>query len=179
MKKERILNLLKQFAGPGLLILVGLVLLVSPDTATVLVSKIIGWVLVVIGAGMGISMADRRGSSAGGWIVAAVCVAAGVFLLKNPMILADVIGRVIGALLALYGLHDLRRSHYSAARVLSLIAMVAGIVLIFLPRTLTQTIFGLCGLVLVILGVVELLDKLRRYKRLEDGSRPTIIDADE
>ena len=45
MKNTKMLRLL---AGPALTVFLGLVLLLSPDSASALVGKILGWVVVVL-----------------------------------------------------------------------------------------------------------------------------------
>lgn len=179
MKKERIMELLKLIAIPALVAILGLVLLVNPDSATVMLARAIGWVLVIFGAAKAISMATRHTGTTGGWITAAVCVILGVMILNNPLLLAESIGRFIGILLVIRGGSDLKHSVHQKARVLAVITLVVGLVLIFMPLTLTRTILRLCGLVVAVLGVVNIVEKLQEMKLLGSGERPDIIDADE
>ena len=62
---------------------------------------------------------------------------------------------------------------------LSTVTLIAGIVLLLLPKTLINTILGFAGLVLIVIGAINLIDKLRHGNRITDGSDPNIIDADE
>lgn len=187
MKKETVMKYVHLFGIPVLTAVLGLILLVNPDSATALVSKIIGWVLVVIGAGKAISMANRRGSAVGGWIFAAACVILGVFLLNNPLILAEALGRFLGTMLAIRGGLDLARAlklknaggSYMIPLALAVLTFAAGAVLALLPLTLTRTIMRLCGLVAAIVGAINIAEKFREVKYLEEGSDPNIIDADE
>lgn len=187
MNQERLKMLVKQFALPVLMTLLGLILLVNPDSAAALAAKIIGWVLVIIGAIKAISMADRNHyHTAGGWIYAACCVVLGVFILKNPLILAEAIGRMLGMLLAIRGVQDIADAlkqkkagyPYRGELVLAVITLAAGVVLAVLPLTLTRTILSLCGLVAAVIGIVNILEKIREL-RLPAGRGPDIIDADE
>ena len=54
---------------------------------------------------------------------------------------------------------------------------MAGVVLILLPMTTSRLMFSLCGLVVLIIGIVMLLDRLRDRKRLNEPEDPNIIDA--
>lgn len=180
MDKNKIKTLWTLFGFPAALIVFGLILVASPDSAIMLVTRLLAWIFVIYGAACIIGiLVDKAWGQPGKWVWPVICLAVGTFFLRRPMLLADVIGRVIGVLLTYQGMNDLRRSHYGASKILAVVSLVAGAILIFLPRTLTQTIIGVCGLVLIIIGIENLLNKLREYKLLEQGSDPDIIDADE
>lgn len=179
MKKENVMKYVKLFGIPVLTAVLGLILLANPDSATALVSKIIGWILVIIGAVMTISIANERPAPAGKWIGAAVCIIAGIVLLKNPLWLAKWIGRLIGLILVIEGGNDLKHSIHRTARVLGIVTLAAGVLLILTPMSLVRTVLRLCGMVVAVLGIVSIAEKLREIKLLEAGSDPNIIDADE
>ena len=179
MKKDKLMDILNLLGVPVLTAVLGLILLLSPDTATVLVTKIIGWILVVCGAGKAISMATRHTGTVGGWIWAAIGVVLGVGILSNPLILAESLGRLIGILLVIRALSDRRNSVTQSSKTISMVTLIVGAVLFLMPMTLTRTILRLCGLVIVIIGIVNILEALRTTKRLESGEKKRIIDADE
>ena len=52
-----------------------------------------------------------------------------------------------------------------------------GVALVLLPMTASRLVFSLAGLVVLVVGVVMLLDRLRNRRRLEASSDPNIIDA--
>lgn len=181
MKKEQIVEIFKLAAIPALVTALGVILVVNPDSATVLVSRILGWAAVAAGAFTAISLANRHAAgsrAAAGWFLAAIAVVAGVAILANPLILAEWIGRILGIVLVVSGLANLRESADPKGRSLAIVTLVIGAVLIFLPLTLTRTILRLCGLVVAVIGVVTLIEKLRTHRLLEAGD-PNIIDADE
>lgn len=180
MKKGTVMKYVNMFGIPVLTAVLGLILLMNPDSATALVARIIGWLLVIGGAVTAISMADRNArSGAGRWIAAAVCVILGVMVLKNPLWLAASIGRFLGILLVIRGGSDVKNSVHQKAKLLALVTLIVGVVLIFMPMTLTRTILRLCGMVVAVIGVVNIMEKIQEMKLLEDGGRPDIIDADE
>lgn len=178
MKKERIWELLNLVGIPALATVLGLILMFNPDSAAALVAKIVGWLLVIGGAGKAISMAGKP-SRPLGWIGAAVCVILGVVLLRYPMLLAEGIGRFLGLLLVIRGASDLRHSNLQKAKILAIVTIVVGAVLLLMPLTLTRTVLRLCGVVVAVIGVINIVEKLQEMKLLESGSEQKIIDADE
>lgn len=178
MKKQDIFSLIYQLASPVLLILLGLVLVFSPDTASALIARILGWVLTLAGIGFGISAIVNRSGAVGKGIMAVGCVCIGGFLSANPLLLAAGIGKLLGALIVVRGLRDLflsrQRGHGQA---LALVTAVVGVVLMVLPLTTSRLVFSLCGVVVLAIGVAMLFDRLKGRHWLEDGGDPDIIDA--
>ena len=189
MDMERIKRLLKLYAWPGALILVGLILMVSPDTASALISKIIGWVLIGIGVCMAIGAILGGGYGRTGQVVWAVlCLGVGIFVSAFPLVLAEMLGRFFGIFLAIRGIAGLRGAQqkknadmpWQNSMIVAAVTLGAGVILALLPLTLSRVILNICGLALVVIGVVNLIGIYREQKALEDGSRrPDIIDADE
>lgn len=178
MKKRDILPLLYQIASPVALILLGLVLLISPDAASALIARLLGWIVTLVGIGIGIfAIIDRR-SAVGKGIASVLCVCAGGFLMANPLVLAAGIGRILGILVAARGLRDLflaKSRGYGS--LLPLITTVAGLVLILLPMTTSRLVFSILGAVIAGIGAAMLFDRLKHRRYLEDGDDPNIIDA--
>lgn len=160
-----------------LLILFGAILLLFPDSAVALVTKVIAWILVLVGAVMIIKSLSRH-EDVKKWIMPALGVLVGGYMLANPLVVSNLIGRILGVLLMIYGLNDLRKSRYQSAKVLGGLTFGAGLVLMLIPRALVNTLLALVGLVLIVIGVISCADKLRHSGRLEEGSDPNIIDAE-
>lgn len=176
MKKHELFELLYQLAAPVALMLVGLVLIFAPDTASVLISRLLGWCLTLAGIFVGI-WAIFSSNKVGKGITAVGLVCIGGFLSANPLVLAAFIGRIIGVLIALRGLRELFLSRsYGHSQVPALILTVVGIVLILLPLTTSRVVFSLCGIVVLVLGIVMLLDRLKDVRKLPKG-KDDIIDA--
>lgn len=157
------------------ILLCGLVLTFNPEGATVLVTKFIGWALVVIFALKLIRLAvdDRlhwgRDAFYGG-----ACIAVGAILLAKPMIVANLIGRTIGIILMIWGLSTMKDG---PSRPVAIITVLAGLFLVCIPASLTNTLLTLMGIVLVIIAVMNILARTQS-RRLETGSdNPNIIDA--
>lgn len=176
MKKHPLFTLLYQIASPLALILAGLVLLLFPDTASALISRILGWGLTLAGILSGIwAIFDRRRAVSKG-IAAVSLVCIGGFLTANPLLLAAFVGRIIGLLIALRGIREVFLSRsLGRGQLLAGILTAAGILLMVLPMTASRLVFSACGLVVTVTGVLMLLEKLRQRQLPPD--KPDIIDA--
>lgn len=174
MKNRSVWDQLCRLAPPAAVIVCGLILLISPDTASGLVGKILGWGLILGGAGFAVSAVALQGGTAGKVLLALVCLALGTWLLRNPMALAKGLGRFLGLVLAIRGIQDLIRSSYAQAKVLSAAIAGLGLVLILLPMTTSRVVFSLCGAVVLVLGIGMLVNRLRENPSDDD---PNIIDA--
>ena len=181
MKKEDVLSLIARFLSPVLLMVLGLVLLFNPDSASALVARLLGWVMVALGIGLGISAIVTGRGQVGKGIAAVLLVVAGGWLANHPLALAAWAGRLVGILLVIGGLQDISLARKQGARfVMPLVTAIVGAVLILLPMTTSRVVFSLCGLVVLVIGGAMFLDRLRGSKRLEgqEGPEdPNIIDA--
>ena len=179
MDMNRIKQVLKLCWLELLMILCGAVLVLFPNSAVALATKALAWILVIVGVFRVIGNLNSRGKDLSDWIFAALFLLAGFYMIANPLSISNLIGRIFGVFMILQGLKNLKGSVYGSAKVLSTVTLIAGIVLLLLPKTLINTILGFAGLVLIVIGAINLIDKLRHGNRITDGSDPNIIDADE
>ena len=178
MKKRDFLSVVYQLASPAALILLGLLLIISPDAASALVARLLGWIVLLVGIGFGITAIFSRQGQVGKGVMAVGCVTIGGFLMRNPLVLAAGIGRLLGILLILRGGRDVMLSRrYGHGRILAMVTTVVGVVLAVLPMTTSRLVFSLCGLVVLGIGAVMLYDRLKNRRYLDDGGDPNIIDA--
>lgn len=187
MKKYTPAQLLRMLAGPGLTVLLGLVLLFSPDTASALVGKLIAWccILAALALGAGVFLGDsaRRNNRV---VWAAICFFAGVYMLMHPLTIAKFLGRVLGLALALQSARSVAENIryeggklvFSRSLVISAVMLVAGMALVVLPLASSRMFFNIIGIVLVCVGIAQGLDNLRGRKLLNEGSDPNIIDVE-
>ncbi len=158
--------------------LVGLILVLWPDSALSLVMKLIAWVLVAAGA-YGIFRNATSGIRAlRRWIWPAVELLCGIYVLSNPLFFTNLVGRWLGLVLVAQSGWSLRRDTSRATRFSDILTLVVGTVLVILPQTLINTLLGFAGLVLIAIGVINVLSRLSA-RHLDEGSDPNIIDADE
>lgn len=178
MKKRDILSLLYQLASPVALILLGLILVINPDTASALIARLLGWGILLVGVGIGIAAIVSKSGQVGKGVMSVGCVTIGGFLLRNPLVLAAGIGRLLGILLAIRGGRDIVLSKRNGhGRILAIVTTVVGVVMAVLPMTTSRLVFSLCGVVVLLIGAAMLLDRLRDRRYLDGGSDPNIIDA--
>ena len=177
MKKKFFPDMLYQLASPAAVILLGLVLLLCPDTASVLVARILGWILTVIGIGIGVVAIIDRDRAVRKGITAVLFACAGGWISANPLALAAWVGRMMGLLIAARGIRDLLLcASRGYSRLLALITAGVGVVLMVLPLTTSRLVFSLCGIVVLAIGVMMLLDRLKNLQYLPKG-KDNIIDA--
>ena len=175
MNKE---DILRKLLAPVLIMVLGLILLVSPDSASALIAKIIGWVLIALAAGSGIAaLVSPQGR---GWKVAVSIIFAlcGGWLHTHPLLLASAIGRFCGIFLTIEGFQGISYNRSRGRRfLLPGITTLLGLTLFAMPMSISRFVFSLCGLVVLIVGICMLLDNLRPGKRLDEPKDPNIIDA--
>lgn len=178
MKKEQIRPLLELLLPPALLMVLGLVLLLNPDSASVLIAKVLGWVLAAVGVGFGISAIITGRGQIGKGVTAVTFALLGGWLVKNPLFLAAWIGRIVGALLVIDALQDIAQARNRGERyLLPLIVAAVGVILVVLPMTTSRLVFSLAGLVVLIVGGAMLLDRLKNRRRLDGPKNGDIVDA--
>ena len=175
MKKNELFSFLYQIASPVALILVGLVLTFARDTASALISRILGWVMTAAGVVMLLValFSDRQAGKIAG---AVACLVLGGFLSANPLLLAAFVGRILGLLIAIRGIREAALSRSSHGRILAVIITIAGIALVLLPMTASRLVFSVCGIVILVAGAMQLIDRLKELRFLPKG-KDDIIDA--
>lgn len=172
MKKYKLSELLNRFGMPVTLMVLGLILLVNPDSAAVVIAKILGWVLTAAGVGYGVAavLTPYRRVSRLFW--AAVSAILGGTLLAAPLLLAKNIGRFLGILLAIEGGDWLRKG----SKITGVCLLAAAVGLIFAPMTLSRVVFSLCGVVVLVIGGLLFYARLKEQRYLNSGES-NIIDA--
>ena len=157
------------------ILLCGLVLAFNPEGATALVTKLLGWALVIIFALklIDLTVGDRLhwGRDA---FYAGACMCIGVILLAKPMIVAYLIGRTIGIILVIWGLTAVKEGR---SKLIAIITVAAGLVLVCIPATLTNTLVTICGIIMVAIALVNILSRFRERRRIHGSDNPNIIDA--
>lgn len=181
-------NLINLLLLPAFLVVLGLILLFNPDAASALVSKVLGWCLVIAGAVSAIvTLTGWPAKGVSRIITTAVLLILGAYLLANPLALAANLGKLLGIVLMIQGIRGLWEAWNLAGAALpfkpnfwlALATLAVGIILLVFPMTTSRLVFRLCGIVLVVIGAVNLITRLRTYPRLDGPQDPNIIDADQ
>lgn len=176
MKKQKLSAFLSRYATPAVLIVLGLVLILCPDTASALISKVAGWGLMMAGIVVAVAMVVDSNWSVSKILTILVLVGLGRWLMTHPLAWAAWGGRIIGLLLLLRGIRDFTQSVFTQGKVLSVVTAVMGLMLILLPMTASRMVFSLCGVVLLVVGGGMLAERIWEKKNWEDDD-PNIIDA--
>lgn len=187
MKKYTPAQLVRMLAGPALMVLLGLVLLFSPDTASALVGKLVAWccILAAVALGAGAVRGDSaRRNNRITWVV--IFFAAGIWMLMNPLTIARILGRLLGIALLIRGGQKISediQSHggkivMAPGFVLAAVTALAGLILVVLPLATSRLVFNLVGIVMICVGIAQGLDNIRGKGLLEAGSDPNIIDVE-
>ena len=170
MKNRKFSEAVNLFGIPVTTILLGLILLLVPDSASVIIAYGIGGVLTLAGIVFAIGALLDRSFSKGIWALA--CLSIGGTLVGNPLLLARNVGRFLGIWLAIEGGDCLRKGN----RVFGWMILIAAVALVLSPMTLSRLVFSLCGLVVLFIGIGMLIDQLKSPKHLNKGD-DNIIDA--
>lgn len=180
MKKEKILYLLERLSMPVLLCVVGGVLLLTPDTASALVGKVAGFGLVAVGVLHLVDSLSSRLDNRKRLAIALVCLAAGGWLLAHPLMLAAWIGRLVGIFFILRGIASLAEAWKLGQKCTwPLITTLAGVLLVLSPMITSRLFLHALGLVLLLVGAVQVVTRLGERKLLEgpdDSDDGSIID---
>ncbi len=184
MKKIDWRSLLRYESGSLLMILFGILLTVKPDFASVMASAVLGWVLIAAGVAMLIA-GFVTGGRLGAIGMGALLLIAGVWFHRNPLMIASMIGLVLGALVLSQGWQsakDAMRAKRSGGfwipgAVLAVVELIIGIRLLLSPLRVSRLVLSIIGILMSLCGACNLAAHYhgRRYIR-GDGN---IIDADE
>ena len=156
-------------------------------------SAILGWVLVGGGAaGLLIGVLSWPGLGIAELIGSIILLGGGIYLLRNPLMLASLMGILLGLLLLSQGLGALRDAlqvkryggRYQLSLILGIGMSALGAYLILSPMATSRFVMTVAGLIMVACGITNLISHCRADKYIT-GSRkkiihnPDIIDADE
>ncbi len=175
MNKQKLSQLLDLIFLPVLLGILGLVLLIAPDAASALTGKIFGWFMILAGVCSAIDTLLRWPRSGITKIVITILAfLLGGYVLSNPLVLSMNMGRLAGIILVIQGINSLM----SQRKISAIVTLTAAVILLFAPMTASRLVFRLLGLVLIVIGAVNLIARLRAAQLLEEPEDPNIIDAD-
>ncbi len=160
---------------PVLMVILGIILLVRPDSASALVGKVLGWLLIAGGVVCTAFVIKIRDYIVFRAVPAIACFAVGVWLLNNPLALASVLGRVAGILIALQGIQDILHAiEWKCGMTWAVVATGVGVLLVCVPMTASRLVMGLCGAALILLGAAEGYGRIKLGSPIADG---TVLDA--
>ena len=163
MKKKDVQSMVRLMLTPVLMVILGIVLVVRPDSASALVGKVLGWVLLVVGIGLLVESIAVKELTTSRILFVVVAAALGLWLVRNPLILVRAVQDIINA------------ARWKCGMKYALLSAIIGGLLILLPMTTSRAVWVIVGLLVIVVGVLMAIDRLKPGKLLGDGGN--IIDA--
>lgn len=176
MNQPNILARVRPWLKPGLVTLLGLILLFRPDSVTSVIGAAIGFVVSLIGCALLVSFFFGNSRKDGLRLAAAIILLVlGFSVIKYPLSLATQLGRFIGILLVLQSVRSLTGEIAMRSKALSVVTGIVGLVLMLVPIASSRLVASGCGIVVLIVGIGMILETLRGSSR--NSGDDTIIDA--
>lgn len=171
-------------SGSILMIVCGAILAVNPDSASVLISVVVGWLVIAVGVALLIT-GFVGGKNVGSILKGALCLVGGAWLHRHPLMIASVLGFVLGILVlyqgvnALNGVLGIRRSGgvWIPGAVLAALELLVGLRLLLSPLSVSRLVLSVAGIIMVVCGACSLVAYSKSTKYIRGSSN--IIDADE
>ena len=181
-------------ASAAIYAILGLFLLFWPGLSTDILCLVIGAVLLACGIMHAVIFFARRDGTvytASHMFIGIILIAVGLWIMFSPSLIVSIIPRVIGALICMHGLSNirdslaLRRSAYvnwSAALVLGSLSLILGIILICNPFQAFSTIIRALGFFLLYDGlsdfwVASRMSAMRKEIKSADEAKETALDV--
>lgn len=171
-----------------LCIMVGIIVMVWPDAVTLLLGRVIGIVLFVMGLRHIIQYLSDRSGNRFGMASGVVIFALGALILIRPSIVAQMVAVVVGVLLIMHGMEDMKLAieakEYEDDRwwisfLFALLTMLFGIFVIWQYFQMAEVAAWLLGAALVYDGLSNLVVVFRVTHAAKEMKRHSeIIDVE-
>lgn len=167
-----------------LFIVIGVTLFIDPAGFVILVSYLIGALLVTAGINNIISYTKNKEMIVSKALLTfgIILLIGGLFLIAKPTFIGKIIPTVIGICLIINSIEKLiylkylkeqNTDSYLISMISGIIALVAGIFLLFNPLSGTLIVTQIIGVIIVIYSVMDLIEKLRFKKGIKSSAKPT------
>lgn len=177
-------RMLRCESGSVLMIVFGALLAMNPDIASAMVSTVLGWVIIAAGVAMLIT-GFTAGQNVGSIVIGAILLIAGSWLHRHPMMIASVLGVILGIVVLKQGWQaskDAQRikrggGMWIPGAVLAVAQLLVGVRLIFSPLSISRLVLTVAGIAMVVCGVCNLVAYHKSTQYIPGAGH--IIDADE
>ena len=184
MKAINFFNSERSRWGSVLMIVCGALLALNPDSASVLVSAVLGWGLIVVGVMLIVGGFLSR-TEWGAVLQGALFLLCGSWLHRSPLMIASVLGVIVGVAAVRQGWRTAQTVRQTMGSggiwipgcVLAALELLVGIRLILSPLSMSRLVMTVAGLALAVCGAWDLISRQRERRYIPGESR--IIDADE
>lgn len=169
---------IRPWVKPALTCVLGLVLICSPGSLTVTLARLIGIVIALVGIGKLVSFFREMQLKKDYWGLAGavILLVLGFSILHNPVSLEKQTMRLIGILLIMQAVRGYTDPLAAHDQVTSTLLTIAGAVLLLMPLAVSRLVVVLCGIVVLLIGIGNVLD-LAKGRTHPTGSDDDIIDA--
>ena len=168
----------RPWVKPALTCVLGLVLICNPGSLTVTLARLIGIVIALVGIGKLIGFFREMQLKKDFWGLAGavILLVLGFSILRNPVSLEKQTMRLIGILLIMQAIRGYTDPLAAHDQVTSTLLVIAGAVLLLMPLAVSRLVVVLCGIVVLLIGIGNVLD-LAKGRTHPTGSGDDIIDA--
>ena len=171
-----------------LCIIAGMVIMIWPATLVMIVGRVVGVVVLVLGISAIVKYIQNRAGSPIGLASGVIVSVLGLWIFTRPEVIAQMIAIVIGVLLIMHGIQGIMMAaeakaigdtRWLTSMILAVLTVILGLVVIYCYFRLASIATWVIGLVLVYDGVTELLvaghviGATRKYRKKDD-----VIDAE-
>jgi len=159
----------KALVMPVVMVVIGLLFVLFPGSAISATGKLVGIVLVVVGAFIGCSlMATFTPIMAG---LACCLVVLGIISIAAPGMVAGIILKVIGVLILIHAVIRLMDAYKVKSEVKSfkfylsidMFSLAVGILLVFVPHLVANWVVIVVGIVLLVSGLSNTVSSFKLY----------------
>lgn len=169
---------IRPWVKPALTCVLGLVLICNPGSLTVTLARLIGIVIALVGIGKLVTFFREMQLKKDYWGLAGavILLVLGFSILRNPVSLEKQTMRLIGILLIMQAVRGYTDPLAAHDQVTSTLLTIAGAVLLLMPLAVSRFVVVLCGIVVLLIGIGNVLD-LAKGRTHPTGSDDDIIDA--
>ena len=175
---DRIRNILGSIRlSSVILILLGLVLLIRPDSGAKALTLTFGWLLVLIGGiGVGGALMAKLTFGYGAMGTSLTMLLVGILIVSRPMMLASLLGMILGAYLVFSGIGsfaDARRLRINGRSSLfgliwAVVSVAVGVYLMAAPMATSRIVMMVAGLAMIACGIGSIVTHARVQKLRQD-----------
>ena len=164
------------------LIAIGLLLFLNPSSFIETISYLLGILFLVYGITNIIKYSKSKELSFSKFllVVGVILSICGLFLVFNPTFIGKIVPTIIGVCLIINSLEKLLYLKYTTEKgseaytislVSGIVALVAGIFLVFNPLSGTLIVTQIIGVIIVVYSVMDLIEKLRFKNYVNDRKK--------
>lgn len=173
------------FVWATVLLVIGLILLIRPDSAMLLVCRLVGVALFVYGAYQIVRFIREGIRSAGdlsllSGLIGILLLVLGVYIMQHPEILVNIVTVLLAIFILAHGIYsavrygtnsNLRDARWWLCMVSAIALILLGIVFLLAPFESSIVLLRLAGLFLLYAGVMSILYQFRLHRKIAEAEK--------